>query len=120
MKLPGWLDPDAAGGAAGAATVFHALGASGCAAGAAEGILSIGTGLKTFASSSEGRDTGGAPAASGVRSACSIRVKSPCALAVGGGAGFGLGGGADAITSDAGVENDGTVGDASGGAEGAA
>ena len=117
VKLPGCPEPDAAGGAAGAATGFHSLCASADGAGAAEGILSIDTGVKTFASSSEGRDAGGVPAASGVRSACSMRVKSPCAAAVGGGAG--VGGGADAITSAAGVEKAGLAGVANGGAGGA-
>ena len=119
VKPPGCPEPDAvaaaAGGAAGAATGFHSLCASAGAAGAVTGILSIDTGLKTLASSSEGRDAGGVPAASGVRSACSMRVKSPCAAAVGGGAGAGgaIGAGADAITSAAGVEKEG---EANGGA----
>ena len=82
--------------------------------------MSIGTGLNTFASSSEGREAGGAPNASGVRSACSMRVKSPCAAAVGGGAGgAGAGVGAEAITSAAGVENMGDAGGAKGAAIGA-
>jgi hypothetical protein len=125
VKPPGCPEPDAvaaaAGGAAGAATGFHSLCASAGAAGAVTGILSIDTGLKTLASSSEGRDAGGVPAASGVRSACSMRVKSPCAAAVGGGAGAGgaIGAGADAITSAAGVEKEGLAGAANGGAGGA-
>lgn len=117
VKLPGWPVPDAGG--AGAGTAFHSLGVSAGAAGAAEGILSIEIGLKTFASSSDGLDAGGALAASGVRSACSMRVKSPCADAVGGGAGGGAGVGGEAITSAAGVENIGEAGAKAGGAAGA-
>jgi hypothetical protein len=96
--------------------------------------LFIDTGLKTLASSSEGREAGGGPSASGVRSACSMRVKSPCPAAAAGGAGAGGGGaggaaagvGECAITSAAEVENipeaedaGGVLGGANAGAAGA-
>jgi hypothetical protein len=103
VKLPGSLPPGAAAGAddAGAkgagAGGAEANGAgstrrSGATAGKAGGvcpeaaIFSIGTGLKTLASSSLGR-AGGAAIGSGVLSACSMRVNSPCPDAAGGGAG---------------------------------
>ena len=100
VKLPGWL----------------AAGGGGAAGAGVTGILSIDTGLKTLASSSDGLDTGDEPTGSGVFSACSMRVKSPCpeaaeAGAGAGGAGAGTAGAADigvgacAITSAEGVEN---------------
>jgi type IV secretion system protein TrbL len=117
VKLPGSLAPGAAAaGGAGAARGANGAGAdetgpgakevgasgagstrfSGATAGNAGGvcpeaaILSIGTGLKTLASSSLGR-AGGAAIGSGVLSACSMRVNSPCPEAAGGGAGAAAG-----------------------------
>lgn len=125
VKLPGW--PAACAGAvacpaAGPDTSLPSL--SGSPAADADGIFSIEIGLKTLASSSEGRETGAPPAASGVRSACSIRVKSPCAAAADG-AGEGIDGAdgagacAPAITSADGVENNPEAGGAEAAAGGA-
>lgn len=115
VKLPGW--PAACAGPAACAADSPEISLpsfSGSPAADADGIFSIEIGLKTLASSSEGRETGAPPAASGVRSACSIRVKSPCAAA-----GDGAGGGTDgagacapAITSADGVENNPEAGGA--------
>ena len=123
VKLPGW--PAACPAACAADGPEISLPSfSGSPAPDADGIFSIEIGLKTLASSSEGRETGAPPAASGVRSACSIRVKSPCAAAAdgaGGGTG-GTGACAPAITSADGVENNpeaGGAGETAGGAEAA-
>lgn len=98
VKLPGWLLPEEDGGV----TTVVGLDSTG---GSMEGdgeIFSLGTGVKRLANSSEGR-TGGGASGSGVRRACSMRVKSPCAAAApGGGAGAGTGSGAGAGAAAAG------------------
>jgi hypothetical protein len=86
VKLPGSLAAALGAGAGTGAGAANGAGSgrfSGATAGNGAGvwpeaaIFSIGTGLKTFASSSEGRGALG----SGVLSAWSIRVKSPCPAA---------------------------------------
>jgi hypothetical protein len=92
VKLPGSLPALAGGGAGAGGTMGVGSGRfSGVTAGKAGGvcpeaaIFSIGTGVKTLASSSLGR-TAGALAGSGVLSACSMRVNSPGPAGVGAGA----------------------------------
>jgi hypothetical protein len=96
VKLPGWPLPEEDEG--GGVTTVVGLDSAGTTGKGGGVILSIGTGVKRFASSSEGR-TGGGASGSGVRRACNMRVKSPCAAAapgVGAGAGAGVGDGAGA------------------------
>lgn len=117
VKLPGPLPAGAGGGGAASAA---ATGLSACTAGKAGGvcpateIFSIGTGLKTFASSSDGRETAPAFAGCVVFSACSMRVNSPCCGA-GAGSGTGVGSaikGAEGVGAAAGA--DAVAGDGSG------
>jgi hypothetical protein len=110
VKLPPSPFP-AAGAGAGAAAGTRSHGVSAGTAGkaggvfSAEEILSIGTGLKTFANSWEGLANGCPPVGSGVLSACSIRVNSPCEAGGGAAAGAGTGAGSakDAAGNDAGA-----------------
>lgn len=81
VKLPGSPLPE--GGGAGGTKGVGSARLSGITAEKAEGvwpeaeIFSMGTGLNTLASSSEGRTAGGALGGSGSFSACNMRVNSP-------------------------------------------
>jgi hypothetical protein len=115
VKLPGSLVAcaEAGGGTTGAGATGFSASTAGKAGGvcpAAE-IFSIGTGLKTFASSSDGRETASVFAGSVVFSACSIRVNSPCCCA---GAGPDAGVGVAAAAAG----GAGGAGDAAGGGSG--
>jgi hypothetical protein len=80
VKLPDSAAGDAdAGAGAGADSTGFSADTAGNGGGVcpADEILSFGTGLKTLANSSEGLETAGRPAGSGVFNACSMRVKSP-------------------------------------------
>ncbi|HZP03618.1 MAG TPA: hypothetical protein VFB43_01870 [Terracidiphilus sp.] len=114
VKLPESLDPCAAAGGAGAGSAGLAADTAGNAGGvfSAAEIFSIGTGLKTLASSSEGRETGSAFAGSVVFSACSIRVNSPCDGGAGVGAGAALiaAGAGDGVADGGGAAAGGSFG----------
>ena len=136
VKLPGSLPPALAAGGTGAGTGAGGANGTGsgrdpvrsCAATAGKtggvwpeaAIFSMGTGLNTLASSSEGRGAG-ALAGSGVFKACSMRVKSPGAEEAGSGAGGGIGAGEAVCGKGTGsAENSEDTGAAAGAAVGAA